>query len=247
MPQIRLSTALKAAVLAGLLGGLGLGMFHLAFTEPVIDKAIALEKGFAAAEAEIVSRGLQKVGLPAGTLILGAILGALFAGPYALFHRWLPGATARMKAMILALLAYWSIALFPFLKYPANPPGVGEPETIGFRQAIALGFIVLSVAGTGIAVALYRLLERRRRQDSHRKLLSVVIGGYVVYAAAVFLSMPANPDAIRMPMEIVGRFRWLSIAGLTLLWIILGTTFSLLWKRFSRSEGVAKTGYARTS
>ncbi|MBI4288735.1 MAG: CbtA family protein [Chloroflexi bacterium] len=247
MPQIRLSTAVKAAVLAGLLAGLGLGLFHLVFTEPVIEKALVVEQQFAAAEADVVSRFLQKVGLLVGTLIFGGVLGALFAGPYALFHRWLPGASARMKAVILASLAYWSVSLFPFLKYPANPPGVGDPETIGFRQAIAIGFIALSVAGVGIAVGAYHLLEKRQRASSHRSHLLGVAIGYLAYAGTVYAVMPPNPDPVRMPADIMQQFRWLSISGMTALWAILGTVFAALWQRFFRNEAVAEARLARTS
>lgn len=248
MSQIRLSDALKAAVLAGLVGGLLLGIFHLLLTEPFIEKAIALEQSGAGAGAgeEVVSRGVQKVGLVAGALILGALLGAIFAGPYAFFHRWLPGAGARQKGVFLALLAYWSIALFPFLKYPANPPGVGEPGTIVFRQAAALGFLALSVIGIGLAIAVYRILERRDRGKRSTDRIVTVAGGYTLYAVALYLLMPANPDEIRMPAEIMTPFRWLSIAGLSLLWAAIGAAFSLFWKRFSNSKAVARNGFAHT-
>lgn len=236
MQEIRLTTTLKAAVLAGLIGGLAMGLFHLLFTEPVIDKAIAIEEQFAAAEAEIVSRGLQKVGLLVGTIIFGAIMGSLYAGPYALLHSWLPGSGQRLKGLILAALAYWSVTLFPFFKYPANPPGVGEPETIAYRQTIALGFVALSVLGMVIAVAAYQVLGRRIQSQAYRKRLYIVAVGYVIYAAVLYLLMPSNPDNVRMPMELVWQFRGLSIAGLTLLWVVMGLTFAILWERFTQRK-----------
>ena len=236
MQEIRLITTLKAAVLAGLIGGLAMGLFHLLFTEPVIEQALVLEKAFATAEAEIVSRGLQKVGLLAGTIIFGAILGSLYAGPYALLHSWLPGASQRLKGLILTALAYWSVTLFPFFKYPANPPGVGEPETIAYRQTIALGFVALSVLGMGMAVAVYQVLGKRVQSKAYRKRLYIVSVGYIIYAAVLYLLMPSNPDKVRMPMELVWQFRGLSIAGLTLLWVIMGLTFAILWERFTVKE-----------
>lgn len=239
MPPIRLGATLKAAVLAGLLGGLALGLFHFVFTEPVIDKAIGLEQQFAAAQAEIVSRGQQKMGLLIGSAVLGAILGALFAGPYALFHSWLPGSGQRRKGMLLAALAYWSIALFPFLKYPANPPGVGEEESIIYRQVIFLSFVALSVLGTALAVAIHHLLGK-----AGKSWIPFILGGYLLYALALFLLMPPNPDPIHMPLGLLGEFRWLALAGLTLLWVVLGGTFLLLWRRFSRPRVPGNTASA---
>ena len=245
MQEIRLTTTLKAAVLAGMLGGLVMGLFHLLFTEPVIDKALAIEKQFAAAEVEIVSRGLQKVGLLVGTIIFGAILGSLYAGPYALLHSWLPGSGQRLKGLILTALAYWSVTLFPFFKYPANPPGVGEPETIAYRQTIALGFVALSVLGMVMAVAAYQVLGRRVQSKAYRNRVYMVSVGYIIYAVIIYLLMPPNPDEIRMPTELVWQFRGLSVAGLTLFWVIMGLTFAILWERFTQRKTNVPTQAAR--
>ena len=58
------------------------------------------------------------------------------------------------------------MAIFPFLKYPANPPGVGEPESIGYRQTLYVGFIALAVlglgAGHGAPAPDWRLAHARR-------------------------------------------------------------------------------------
>lgn len=236
MQEIRLTTTLKAAVLAGLTGGLAMGLFHLLFTEPVIDKALVIEKQFAVAEAEIVSRGLQKVGLLVGTVVFGAILGSLYAGPYALLHSWLPGSGQRLKGLILTTLAYWSVTLFPFFKYPANPPGVGDTETIAYRQTIALGFVALSVLGMGMAVSAYQILGKRVTGRVYKNRLSVVLAGYIIYTAILYLLMPPNPDEVRMPVELVSQFRILSVIGLTLFWAILGVTFVILWERFTQRK-----------
>jgi len=63
--------------------------------------------------------------------------------------------------VVLVGLMWWSVALIPFLKYPANPPGVGNPETMAFRQGIQLGFIALSALALAAAGLVYWLLGRR--------------------------------------------------------------------------------------
>jgi len=43
---------------------------------------------------------------------------------------------------LLALAAFITIALVPMLKYPANPPAVGNPDTIGPRTGLYLSMLV---------------------------------------------------------------------------------------------------------
>jgi len=44
----------------------------------------------------------------------------------------------------------------PALKYPANPPAVGNPETIYYRQSLYVAFLVISgFSALGLAF-LYR-------------------------------------------------------------------------------------------
>jgi len=54
-----------------------------------------------------------------------------------------------------------AIALVPDLKYPANPPSVGNPETIGIRTELFFVMLVISVAALVLAVALARRLSAR--------------------------------------------------------------------------------------
>jgi hypothetical protein len=127
---------------------------------------------------------------------------------------------------VLAVLVGWSVALFPFLKYPGNPPGVGEPDTVGYRQALYAGFIGLSVVGTALAVGLFRLLNRpswASAPGGRRGLL--VAAFYLVYAAVIYTVLPANPDPIEMPADLVWTFRVISFVGLMLFWMILGGMF----------------------
>ena len=139
MSGFSLGTILKAAFIAGLAAGLTAAVFHLIVTEPLIDQAIELEEQHLAAEGEgeeeaageheapIVSREVQKGGLVLGLLMYALVWSALVGVIYHLAQQWLPGEDERRKRLLLVLAAYWSVALFPFLKYPANPPGVGGP------------------------------------------------------------------------------------------------------------------------
>jgi hypothetical protein len=161
-----LGSMLKASVVAGLLAGAIVSGFHALLIEPVIDRAIALEERHSqthgAAHAEpVVDRPTQRWGMVLGFLIYGAMWGVLLGVLLYLTQDWRPTTWTLVRyGVMLAVLLGWSVAWFPFLKYPANPPGVGEAETVGYRQALYLGFIGLSVVGTALALGLFRRLTR---------------------------------------------------------------------------------------
>ena len=96
-----------------------------------------------------------------GFVIYGALWGLLFGLVAYGIQTSRPAAwtTARF-GFTLALLVGWSVAMLPFLKYPANPPGVGEASTIAYRQGLYLGFLGLAGAGTVVAVGVYHWLKR---------------------------------------------------------------------------------------
>ncbi len=235
MTMRSLGSVLKAAVLAGLLAGATAVGFHSLLIEPVIDRAIELEGRMSLARGEapkapVVGRPTQRVGLSVGLLLYGATWGLLFGVAFHVTQIWLPPAWMTAKrGVLLAALVGWSVAVFPFLKYPANPPGVGDPGTIGYRQGLYFGFIGLSIAGTILAVALHRLLTLRARVASKERvhwLLALAI--YAIYSAAVYAAMPPNPDPVRMPGQLVWTFRAISLAGLVLFWMVLGGAFGWL-------------------
>ena len=104
----------------------------------------------------------------------------------------------------------WSVALFPFLKYPANPPGVGDAETISFRQALYLGILALSILGT--------LWPRRSLAGA--KSAGVLRRVLAVYAWRCIVA-PRQPGRDSNPGQIMLRtFRVLSSLGLAVFWAV---------------------------
>ena len=139
MNPIGLGGALKAAVLAAVLAALAAIAWHAIATEPLIDRAIELEGARHAGEHReepIVGRGAQRVGLGLALLLYGVSWALALGGTLVLAQDRLPGPTLGRRAALLALAAAWAFAVLPALKYPANPPGVGDPETIGLRQGL---------------------------------------------------------------------------------------------------------------
>jgi predicted cobalt transporter CbtA len=224
MRTLSLGTIVWSALLAGIVAGLAAAAFHFLATEPLIDRAITLEtlrrQAEGTVEEPMIGRDVQKVGLFVGFVIYGLTWSLLFGAVFHVVHHWLPGSSAARRGLVLAAAAYWAAALFPFLKYPANPPGVGDAETITLRQTLYLAVLVLSIAGTAAAFAVAR-----------RRGWRPALASLVVFCVLVYLLLPANPDAIALPSDILWIFRGLSVLGLAVFWAVLGLTFGLLLRR----------------
>ena len=108
---------------------------------------------------------------------------------------------------------WFTIFVIPFLKYPANPPTVGDAETVVMRGILFLSFIAISGLG---AVAFYQVYKKLQ----NKKFLAFV--GYAVFISTIFFLMPENPDEITAPMELVDGFRGASFVAVTIYWLTLG-------------------------
>ncbi len=230
MQSLSFPTVLIAAVVAGLIAGLVTAGFHTVATEPVIDHAIRLEEAAhtaaagAAKEPLVVSRDVQRAGIFLGYVLYGISLAFFFSIAYRILAARLPvegwlrqGGPAR-RGVLLAGLAYWSVGLLPFLKYPASPPGVGDPETIGYRQGLYLVFLVASIIATALAMGLGGRLGSALGSTSARWTARGVLA--VLFGAALIALMPANPDQASMPVALVEQFRALTLIGITIFWTV---------------------------
>jgi Probable cobalt transporter subunit (CbtA) len=79
----------------------------------------------------------QKEGEIAAT-IMGISLASLFGVVFAYSRNALPGSNNKRKALTLTGLMFFVLFLIPSLKYPANPPAVGNPATIYYREVYSL-------------------------------------------------------------------------------------------------------------
>jgi len=121
-----------------------------------------------------------------------------------------------------------TIYLIPFLKYPANPPTVGDGDTVVLRAILYLSFIVIS----GISALLFYKLSKKFQNN--KKYLGLI--GYGIFISIVFFMMPENPDKITAPMNLVTEFRFMSILGVTSFWVSIGIILGLFWKKFDNTE-----------
>jgi len=118
---------------------------------------------------------------------------------------------------------WFTMFLIPFLKYPANPPTVGDPETVVLRSILYLSFIAISGFG---ALGFYKLYTKF---ENKKKIISLI--GYGLFISVAFLVMPENPDEITAPMNLVNEFRMMSVLGVTSFWISVGVILGLFCNR----------------
>jgi predicted cobalt transporter CbtA len=228
-------------LLAGCFAGIIHGAANLAIVEPYLDEAIGIENQnlFASGEEKDTPqfwveysayRDWQKGGQVLAGAILGTSIGALFGIVFAYSRRILPGQHNVKKALVLAGIMWLTIYLIPFLKYPANPPTVGDSETVVLRATLYLAFIAIS----GFSVIGFYQLSKKFQ--GRKKLVAVI--GYAAFMTAIFVVMPPNPDEIAAPMELVNGFRVMSFVAVSVFWLALGIILGLFWQKIQPDKPI---------
>ena len=206
----------RAFLVRGLLAGLlaGFAVFSVAFTagEPHVQAAIDVEEANSAAEAPaaeeaepghhheedgtVVSRHNQRTwGLLTGSLGIGTALGGIVAlvaaGLVGRIGRWSPG----QSTAFVALAGFVTVGLVPFMKYPASPPAVGNPDTIGSRTGEYFAYMLISVLAAVAATVLAQRLWRER-------------GAYVavVVSVALYLLVVVTTGQLMPTVNEIGDF-----------------------------------------
>lgn len=222
-------------LVSGAFAGFIHGTVNFVIVEPYLDQAIGIENQnlFASGEAEdspdfwVEYEGYriwQKSGQIVAGIILGISVGSLFGIVFALSRNSLPGNNVIKKAVILSGIMWLTLYIIPFLKYPANPPTVGDGETVVLRAILYLSFIAIS----GLSgFAFYRLSKKFQNK---KKLIALI--GYAVFISTVFFAMPENPDEITAPMNLVNEFRLMSVLGVTSFWVSIGLILGFFWNKF---------------
>ena len=228
---------ISITLLSGAIAGATLGSLNQVIVEPYIEAAIGIENQNAIASGELFDpneyttyRIWQKSGGIAAGTVLGMSLGALFGVAFAYTRPSLPGASNKKKALVLAGIMGFVLFIVPALKYPANPPAVGDPETIYYRQTLYVAFLAISgFSALGLAFLFKRLGAFKART-------AIVSGIYAAIMIVTFLAMPSNPDEITAPMDLVSNFRLASALTMSAFWGILGILLGAFWDKLRPHE-----------
>jgi predicted cobalt transporter CbtA len=225
---------------SGVIAGIVLGLINQAVVEPFIDRAISIETQQHIARGESIDtaqqsqyRIWQKGGEVVAAAMYGISLSALFGIVFVYSRRSLPGFTNKKKALFLAAVMFFVIFLIPALKYPANPPAVGNPSTIYYREMLYVGFIAVS-GFSALALAFsYRRLQIYFPEKPTWLIVPLI---YTVIMISAYIVFPPNPDKVTIPTDLIISFRVASISTIGIFWGVLGIIVGVLWDKFKLHE-----------
>src|SRR5215831_1268620 len=253
-------TFLLRGMLVGIIAGLLCFSFLKFVGEPQVDRAIAFEtrldeaKAKAAAQAlivkglpapkeepepELVSRRVQAgIGLFTGVMIYNVAFGGLFALAFALAYGRIGDFGPRSTAALIAILGLIAVYAVPNLKYPANPPSVGDAATIGPRTALYFSMIAISLAAM-IAAGMLRLRLLARHGAWNAFLIAA--GAYLIVVVIVGLALPPVTEVpAEFPAVVLWRFRIASAGAQLIMWATIGLIFGAVMERASTAGAQLK-------
>ncbi|MDQ3968900.1 MAG: CbtA family protein [Thermoproteota archaeon] len=230
-------TFIAITLLAGAIAGTILGIINQVAVEPYIEQAIELEMQNTAQSGQVINpaefaayRFWQKGGeIVAGT-ILGLSIGSLYGIVFAYTRGSISGNNNKKKALLVASIMWLVLFLMPALKYPPNPPAVGNPETIYDRQSLYVAFLAIS----GFSALGLAFLYRKIASSNTKK--AIIPSAYAAIMAGAYLAMPANPDPINAPIDLVIGFRITSGITISMFWALLGVIFAAFWDKLNPDE-----------
>ncbi|WP_438489447.1 CbtA family protein [Streptomyces sp. S186] len=238
------SATVRNLLVRGMLAGLAAGGLALVVAyflgEPNVNGAIGFEAAHSHEhEMEVVSRSLQSTaGLATGVLVYGIAFGGIAALAYCFalgrVGRFGPRATALLLSGCALLAGY----VVPFLKYPANPPSVGEPDTIGKRTTL---YFLMMLLGVLLAIGATMLGKRLAPGLGTWWATVVAVAAFVVVVGLAYAVLPVVNEVPKdFPATLLWRFRLSALAIQTVLWSGFGLLFGELAERQLNPEPVSE-------
>jgi hypothetical protein len=191
-------------------------------------------------------------------LLVGVAMGALFAVLFCVVYARLArtenaaSLAPRLLSVLLAAGACTTVYLVPFVKYPPNPPAVGQADTIAARTGWYLVAVLSSVV---VAVGAVWLARRLTARFGGWGAWLLAAGSYVAVIAVEFVLLPnvaETPEPMRnasgtiiypgFPADVLYEFRLLALGTQLVLWVSIGLVFATLAGRLLGER--AETGRA---
>ena len=240
-------TLVRRGLVVGALAGLLAGGFAFVFGEPRVQDAIDIENAVSTHAALtpplahvgdwVVSRSEQRGGLFLATVLYGIAAGGLFAIAFAALRGRGSQRTDWELATRLAGAVFVAIVLVPFIKYPPNPPAVGDPATIGDRTAY---YLVLLVGSTLAMFAAARVMWSMKRQAAPWARPLAGAGTFIVVAGGLALALPGIQEIPEgFPAPLIWEFRLSSLGTQAVLWASLGIGFGIASHRAAAARAPA--------
>ncbi|MEE1734379.1 CbtA family protein [Streptomyces sp. BE282] len=241
------SISVRALLVRGMLTGLIAGALAFAVAyflgESQVDAAIALEEAAshdhgAGGGEELVSRTMQATGgLATALLVFGVAAGGIAALVVCYALGRIGGFGPRATAALIAGAALLTVYVVPFLKYPANPPAVGNPDTIGKRTTLFFLMVALSLL---LAVAAVIVGRRLAPGLGNWNATIVAAAGFVLAIGLAYAFLPSFDEVGKdFPGSLLWKFRLSTLAVQTTFWAGFGLVFGYLADRLLLSANGA--------
>ncbi|MDI1495821.1 MAG: Cobalt transporter subunit (CbtA) [Cenarchaeum symbiont of Oopsacas minuta] len=222
-------------LVSGIVAGTIQGIANFVLVEPVLDRAISLENMALFDSGDVQNtvefrleheayRTWQKGGQIIASAILGMSFGSLFGLIYAYVKKSLPSSDTIKKSLILAAIMWLVLFAIPFVKYPSNPPTVGDPATVGERTMFYLGLI--TVSGLLMLGTCYIL----KFLHGNKKFLA--LAGCACIMGVTLILFPEPADTTNVPKDLLYDFRLASAISVTSFWITIPFVLGGLWRKF---------------
>ncbi len=231
-------TLLLRGMLVGLLAGVLAFVVARLLGEGPLSAGISFEQAAAPAgdsAPELVSRTVQStLGLATGTLVFGVAVGGLFALAYTLAQGRLGSLSARGTALTVAGGGFLAVYVLPALKYPANPPGTSNSDTITDRTQwyfVMLAVSLLVVIGGTVAAR-----KLSPRLGAWNAGITVALTGLLVVGVAYAVLPVVDETPADFRGDVLWQFRMASSAIQLTLWATLGLVFGALTDRSLRAQ-----------
>ena len=186
---------------AGAVAGLAWGLYLRFVLETQIGFALKFEDaagmGAPASDAAMFSRGTQQAGGMLGAVLYGMVLGLVLGVVVAALHHRIACRNEFGRGARVAAAAFVGLTLIPMLKYPPNPPTVGDPATVNQRTSDFLLLTGASIVVVFIAFFAWQWFTDRGHEGAPRFL--AVVGGLGLVIVALYVIWPASPDAVSPP------------------------------------------------
>ncbi len=230
---------MRSLLIRGMLVGLVAGVLAFVYAwvvgEPQVQHGIDFETYLSTLhhdpeETELVSRGVQRSwGLLTGTVFTGIALGGIFALVFAGIFGRISRLSVRATSLGLAIAAYVTITLVPTTKYPANPPSIGNPATIGRRTALYFAMIAICILAAIAATRIRRANLERLGPWNAAILAGVMFVAVVAVAEAILPGVHETPKDFNP--DVLWRFRVASLGIDLILWSTIAFGFGYVADR----------------
>lgn len=237
-------------MIAGILAGIIAFSFAHVFGEPQIDRAISFEEKIShkplnvegshhheeEADEQVFSRKTQSgVGLLSGMILFSAAMGGALALVWSLCWQRTGPRSARALALSLSLAGFLIMSMMPGLKYPPNPPAVGDPSTIGYRTA--LYFSMLLVSMLIVVAAAWSAHHLRSRLGGWNATLCGGLVGLTMVTVACVLMPTVNEIPEVFSADLLWRFRLSAFSTQLTMWCVIGLLFGAFAERTMNKPG----------